>query len=281
MNTLQRCKPLLGTYVDISLSGDVSDEKLIEASNQAFAQVERIQQLMSFHNKESELSQVNLHLLQHPNQPFKVSAEMNEVLNLSLHLYKNSSHYFDISIAPQLIHHDLLPKHFAITGAQWGNSSDLCLHDNLLWATKPLCIDLGGIAKGYAVDCAIKALPSGLSYSLNAGGDLYESEWQNKAITIKYGQHNNALKNLTMKNHALATSGNYYLDNQSDIINPQNKLPHHFKGSVSVFADNVMLADALTKVVMLAPRKTAKMLLNTFNAQAVLINRWGFKRQLS
>lgn len=280
INTLQRCKPLLGTFVDITVSGKASDIELIKASDKAFSEIERIQQLMSFHDEKSELGHINRHLSQHPDQPFKVSDDMINVLSLAIELHKTSAQYFDICIAPQLIASKLLPDHVEKESTDWGNGSDLNLHGNMIWGTKPLCIDLGGIAKGYAVDCAIKEIPFGLTYTINAGGDLFESDWQNKDIAIKYAKRNQALKSIKMKNHALATSGNYYLNGQSDIINPQSQKPHHFKGCVSVFADSVMLADALTKVVMLAPKSTTKFLLKTFDAQAVLVSRWGFKRRI-
>lgn len=280
MNTLQRCKPLLGTYVEISISGDVSDNELISVSENAFAEICRIQNIMSFHDEHSELSQINSHLLHAKETPLRLSGDLLKVLQFSLNLYQASEQFFDISIAPHLVRQSLLPLHLPLSAFALGNTSHLVLKDNLLWSTKPVCIDLGGVAKGYAVDCAVKQIPRELTYTINAGGDLFESHFKDKTVSLKYGKKNKHLKTIAMKNNALATSGNYYLGNNSDIIHPKKNKAHHFKGCVSVFGDNVMLADALTKVVILAPTGLTKSLLNMFDAQAIIVNRWGFTRTL-
>lgn len=55
-----------------------------------------------------------------------------------------------------------------------------------------------------------------------------------------------------MHQAALATSSNYYIDvNKSAIIDPFTKKELKDKKSISVFASNCMLADALTKVAFL------------------------------
>ena len=59
MTTLTRCQPHLGTYVEITVSAETSDEVLIDASNAAFSVIKKIDNLMSFHSEESELTMVN------------------------------------------------------------------------------------------------------------------------------------------------------------------------------------------------------------------------------
>ena len=49
LNTLTRCKPLLGTFIDVQLSGNKADDELITVSNNVFSEIERIHHLMSFH----------------------------------------------------------------------------------------------------------------------------------------------------------------------------------------------------------------------------------------
>ena len=82
------------------------------------------------------------------------------------------------------------------------------------------------------------------------------------------------LKRIKMKNKAVATSASYYFnDNKNPIISPKSKEMIDDKRSVSVFAPNCMIADALTKVAFLdgnAPR-----LMEMFKAKALFINENG------
>ena len=46
MASLTRCQPHLGTYVEVTVSADTSDERLIDASNAAFSAIEKIDRLI-------------------------------------------------------------------------------------------------------------------------------------------------------------------------------------------------------------------------------------------
>ena len=41
MNKINRCKPLLGTYVEVSLSGDYNKADLINFSEEIFKKIEK------------------------------------------------------------------------------------------------------------------------------------------------------------------------------------------------------------------------------------------------
>ena len=63
---MKRCRPLLGTYVEISISDSGCrdfDEKVI---NEAFNEIELVQDLMSFHDPESDLSKINAQAIYGP-----------------------------------------------------------------------------------------------------------------------------------------------------------------------------------------------------------------------
>lgn len=306
INSLSRCKPLLGTFVDISLFGDVSDNALISFSNTVFQEIERIQQMMSFHDPKSELSLLNAAMLLTTNTPIEISADLYFVLSLALELNTCSDGYYDIAIAPNLVSNTVLPDHLSITPmfkkntlseSFFGTSKNIILyetHSNLVTKskkyitnTKPICIDLGGIAKGYAVDCAIEKIPLTIQYIINAGGDLSMSHWQKKHIALKYGKRTSAIKKVMMLNKSAASSGLYHQEGSSHIVNP-NKLnawnqpsKHTFKGVVTVFAKSTMLADALTKLVILMPNQKVMTVLKHFQAKAIIVNRFGFKRTVS
>ena len=279
MNTIQRCKPLLGTYVEVQLAGDMSQDALLELSSAMFAAIEHVETLMSFHNPDSELSLLNRTAHQ---RSWAVSDEMQQVLNQALLLSEVTDGLYDISIAPELVRNGLLPDHGeqSCAEASW---LDISLHDGRVKFACPLQLDLGGIAKGFAVDQAMAVLPEDVVAIVNAGGDLRMSHWQHQPVSIRIpGQQHEAVE-LEMQAPAVATSACYYLDgNQgagSAIFSKQSRQLVLKNTSYSVFADSCMLADALTKVVYLAPQETDW--LKQFNASAMVLDESACVQQLA
>lgn len=168
---LRRAKPLLGTLVEITASGP--EAALQPALDAAFASIERVHRLMSFHASDSDVSRINA---AETGSVVSVEADTFRVLTRALELGELSGGVFDIATAGALVEQGFLP---APAGAQrpepQASFRDLVLMDGhrVQWHRKGW-IDLGGIAKGYAVDCAIATLHShGVDAAVvNAGGDL-------------------------------------------------------------------------------------------------------------
>lgn len=275
-HVIKRARPLLGTLVEVGASGASQDE-IGMAINQAFAAVELIQFLMSYHNPASDVSRLNRAgtacVTVHPHT-WQVLATAREVAEVS-------DGQFDVSIAPELVRHGYLPHHTDLarpaTEANWQHIE--LLSDHQVQLTRSLHLDLGGIAKGYAVDCAIRALqdagmPSGL---VNAGGDLRLFGHTAETIYVRHPQMATRLFPLCeLKEGAVATSAPYYAGRQangqtiSPLIDASTRQPCTDERSVSVLADSCTLADALTKVVYANPAH-ALAALNHFGAQAVVI----------
>ncbi len=270
MNSLSRCKPLLGTYVEVNITADVTDDVLIEMSNKAYAAIQRIEKLMSFHDADSELTHINLNA--HLN-PCKISGDMEAVLRQALEISALTDGIFDISIAPELVKRGHLPciKNNVEPSACW---QDITLQAGEVSFEKNMLIDLGGIAKGYAVDQAISLFDDDVDVTVNAGGDLRMNHWQGKEVFIKSpGEDKKTLVALQMQADALATSAAYYLDGSSVIITPASGLPVMENSSFSVFADSCMLADGLTKVAYLL--RGYHVLFDSINATLVVIDETG------
>jgi thiamine biosynthesis lipoprotein len=261
MNNLRRCQPLIGTYVEIELTADLSDGQLIECSQRAFAAIEQVDGMMSFHRPDSELSKLNQFAAR---QQCPISPDMHKVLSQALSLSEQSSGLFDISIAPSLVRRGALPA-IATSNADKANWQAIDLRADSIYFEQPLLLDLGGIAKGYAVDCAIEALPAGVHACINAGGDLRMTDWQDQQVSVRLPSQSHRLLSLPMMAPAIATSANYFTALNSSgssssglspsapetlasaIILPSSGQPIVEDFSVSVFAANCMLADALTK----------------------------------
>ena len=252
MSSLARCQPSLGTYVEISVSGDVSEDELISASNAAFLKIDLIQSLMSFHDEESELTRINRYAAR---EPVPISLETKFVLEQALWLSEKTDGLFDITVAPKLVASKALPNHnFDLSPT--GTWRDIVIIDNEVRFTKPLLLDLGGIAKGYAVDQAINAVDDSINITVNAGGDLRMRPWRGNQVEVRHPRspHSESIQ-IQMKNRAVATSATYYSENGVLIVSkePSASINPNENISVSVFAKDCLLADALTKVAYLDP----------------------------
>lgn len=139
---------------------------------------------------------------------------------------------------------DYSPRHDALTLEEGCRASK----------SRALWVDLGGIAKGYAVDLAVAELKRcGVrSACVNAGGDLRVFGETPFPVLIRDPRSpSEAGLQLQLQNEALASSGNYFSIGHSGsaLVNGHDGQPCLGEFSVSVRASTCMLADALTKVV--------------------------------
>jgi len=283
---IRRCRPLLGTFVEVNLYGVMSEQALIHWSNIVFDEIERIHHALSFHQPGSDLSALNFALLTQPTTEFLLSPDLVKVLSFAEELSKKTQGLYDISVAATLVASKHLPDHLfshaPLESYQpLGNFANVTIRQNKISSKRPIIFDLGGIAKGYAVDQALALLPKDIRGSINAGGDMQVIDWQKQTVEVKYGSRNSALKKLPLLNSALATSGSYYHEGGSQYFNPKTQRYIKIKGSMSVFAAKAMHADALTKVTIMMTRKDAQSILRDYNASAISINRFGFSRQFT
>ena len=270
---MMRCQALLGTFVEISTDQDDS-----QAVNKAFAAVKEIQNLMGFHYPLSELSQINRWAHQ---VPLKIHPWTAQVLRIAQEVHKQSNGLFNCGIGHRLVSAGLLPRHIDLSKYQLGGIEDVHFLDSeLITSSKPLCLDLGGIAKGFAVDKAVESLiTDGIkSGCVNAGGDLRVFGKSPRSIQIRNPNLPSQLIDIgSLQNGAIATSGLYFTNRdqeQSHIINPftQDESEAHinFSGSYSILANECVYADALTKVLALSNGHDHPCL-NHFSAQAIRI----------
>jgi thiamine biosynthesis lipoprotein len=270
---VRRARPLLGTLVEIHAAAAWPQSRLHAALDAAFAAVERVQALMSFHDPAGELSRLNREAAQ---RPVPVDAQTYAVLAAALELSRLSQGAFDISVGARLQQWAYLPSAEAVPAT--GDWRDIeLLPQRQVRFRRPLRIDLGGIAKGYAVDCAIAALQAaGVQQALvNAGGDLRALGAQR--VRLRHPQDPAlAAHELELRDEALATSAIYFsrrllgAEPVSPLLDPRSGKPYLGAASVSVRAPDCLHADALTKVVLFAAPEAAEEVLAAFNAHAYL-----------
>ncbi len=250
---MKRCRPLLGTYVEIFVSDSGCrdfDEKVM---NEAFDEIELVQELMSFHDEESELSALNRWAI---SRPIKVHPWTYEVLSFAKELSTESDGAFNCAVAPELQSWGKLPSTEMDDVRYESNLSALTLlEDNCVLYKAPLKIDLGGIAKGFAVDVALEVLRD---YDvrgavINAGGDIGVIGTEAHPIYIKDFSNPEKIHYLgDLTEGAVATSASYYSreignSKHSAIVIPGAGKSVVDEKSFSVIAPSCMAADALTK----------------------------------
>ncbi len=248
MITLRRCKPLLGTFVEISAYGPVAQVQ--PALDAAFAAVAKVHRLMSFQEASSDLSRINrsgvgAQLTVHP--------WTTDVLTTAVQMYHASDGLFDCAMV--------------------GDSAAALriLAPGVVQLVEPATLDLSGIAKGFAVDQAIEIIQSrGIGEAIvNAGGDLRVIGTRFGRIHLRPCAARPTALAIQVSNRAVATSGHgggrgagvkaFVFAHQR-----QNDLE-----AVTVLAGCAMVADALTKPIWrLAEQASA--LLAHWGAEAIL-----------
>lgn len=254
--TLMRCKPLLGTYVEITAhtysDHPIAYRDLKYCIERAFSTIQDLHRRFNFYNENSELSHLNrlAHL-----DPLAISLELKRLLLVAHEIQCHSGGLFNCGIGQYALRLEKYRHRF-------GDLTDLqFLSHNRVYASRPLCLNLGGIAKGYAVDCAVDILlKQGVAAGcVNAGGDLRVFGHQAQKIHLRIPHKSHALIELgELQNGAVASSANYFcrhISTQSldqGIFHPQQQLPNNSPHSYSVIAPQCVHADALTKVLALS-----------------------------
>lgn len=225
---------MLGTFVEIE-AGDLA------AIDAAFAAVERVHGLMSAHDPASELSRINRHAHL---APVTVTGWTAAVIERALHWSRASAGRFDAVRA----------------GADW---TAVRLADGEVSLDRPARLDLGGIAKGFAVDRAIDALKAaGAEHGLvNAGGDLRCFGAKPWSVMVVDPASRRPLVSVELIDASMATSGG--LPGKAGALSFDH-LPGRDRRwvSVTVRAIDACDADALTKIVWAGAPDISELLSN-------------------
>jgi thiamine biosynthesis lipoprotein len=266
--SVRRARPLLGTLVEIAAGANQTADSLHSAVDAGFMEIERVHSLMSCQDPGSELSRLNRSA---GNQAHRVDAHTYRVLEAALRMARLSEGAFDPCAA--------CPGSGSARDA--GGWRDIEMIDgNAVRILRPLRLDLGGIAKGYAVDLAVRTLQElGIDHiAVNAGGDLRIAGPRSQSIQLRHPQTPSRLAHtVTLHNASLATSAAYYSRRLaqgravSALIDPRRGGSYAGNRSISVRACECMIADALTKIVLFADAATAERCLSACHAEAYVL----------
>ncbi|HEY3179500.1 MAG TPA: FAD:protein FMN transferase [Casimicrobiaceae bacterium] len=270
---VRRAQPWLGTLVDISAHANCQ-HALTEGVAEAFAAIARIHHALSSHDADSELTRVNRRAALTKQA---ISKELRAVLACALALAASSDGAFDPTVGGELVALGILPplaRHDR--GATW---RDVTLDEEGVEFERPLVLDLNGIAKGYAVDCAIAALRNaGVTRAcVNAGGDLRVFGSANETVYVRTGGAQSVMLPLiTIAEGAVATSAYGHQRRRirgrmaTPLIEPRGRFPSMTTRTITVAAPTCMIADALTKVVALKGKRAGSVLAGYGASAAIL-----------
>jgi thiamine biosynthesis lipoprotein len=264
-------KYLMGTTVETTArSSDINYCK--SALVAAYEEMQRVEDLLSCYKDSSEISKINRAAGIHP---VGVSYETLAILKRAKAYAKKYHGVFDVTIGPLS---DLwgfsedkeivLPEDKKIKElTKLVNYSELEINETENTAflkEKGMSIDLGGIAKGYAIDKGSAVLEKmGITnFILNAGGDIYVSGTKDEKTQWKVGiKHprntNDLIAEFDLRDYAVATSGDYERfkiingKRYHHILDPATGYPGTLSESSTILAPTAEEADATATYVFL------------------------------
>jgi thiamine biosynthesis lipoprotein len=293
----------MGTFAHLkAIAADTKTAKnCVEA---AFTELKKADELMSDYKSDSEISLVNSEAAK---GAVKVGASTFYVLQKSIEYGKLSGGAFDITIAPLIgLWRSAAESNSVPTKEELANALSKVGYEKLMldanemtvrFTVEGMKLDLGGIAKGYAIDKAVEAMQTGgaVGGMVDVGGDIRcfglppkgKKTWriglQNPAEPDSdeetlAGGPKQVLMVLKFNNAAVATSGGYRRfvliegKRYSHIINRDTATSAEALSSVTIISQNAIDADALaTSVSVMGPENGLALIEKIPNTEAILI----------
>jgi len=273
-------QPHMGTIVRIVADYD-DPQAFQKATDEAFERIAEIEQICSDYRSDSEVLQLSAK--SPTSKPIAVSDDLWNVLSQAQVVNQASDGAFDVTVGPltkewrRFRRRGMLDP-ARIDAAQASVGAQHLILDEETQAVSlsvaDMRIDLGGIAKGYAIDAAMKVLSArGISRALvDAGGDIAvsgaprgEPGWRVGIASLDPQQPPILIAHLS--SCAVATSGDAFQFLQhngkrySHILDPRTGYGVEHRASVTVLAKNATQADAWASAIsVLGPEGTPKAL---------------------
>jgi thiamine biosynthesis lipoprotein len=284
---------LLGTLVEITVVGD--RKVASKAAHAAADEIKRVEDLTSFHAS-SQLSLVNDGAGKGPE---KADKELLSLVKTALDFARESNGSFDPTIGPlsrlwgfssEKPH---LPNRSEIDAALklvgWNRVSVDQTEQTIKLPQTGMSLDLGAIAKGYALDRGAVVLKRlGITSALiNAGGDIIAIGEKKPGKPWRIGVQDprntrTILATTELCDKVIVTSGDYerfFIRNNvryHHILDPRTGYPASGMQSVTIVAKDGVTADALaTAVFVLGPQKGLKIVEKSAGVEALIVDASG------
>ena len=274
-HVVKRAQMHMGTLVFLTA---VAPEKQLvhDAIDKGFAEIHRLEQILSTWIPDSELSRINAAAGQ---RAVKAGQETMELLAHSLEMARLTEGGFNIAVGPAVDAWNVsrdgrIPSREELDAAR--PLMDLsAIHldaeaGTVYLARSGMRVDIGGIGKGYAADFAASVMrEAGASAGVVAiSGDIKTfgrlPDGQRFTFGIQHPRKENGITigQLELENEAVSTAGDYqrYFEKNSiryhHILDPQTLQPARRSQSVTVVAKTGVLADGLdTGIFVMGPER--------------------------
>lgn len=290
-------RPVMGTFARIVVVAKDAEtaRKCIE---NAFSEIDEVDELMSDYKSDSEISLVNTNAAK---KAVQVSESTFEVLQRSVEFSKLTKGAFDITVGPLVDlfriakENQIAPGQEEIEKAKSKVGYEKLILDRknktVQFTIEGMRLDLGGIAKGYAIDKSIEATKKtgALGAMVDIGGDVRcfgvpakgKKRWliglqDPNLATDTIGP--DLVLTLRVADKAIATSGDYQQfiiingRKYSHIIDRQIGTSTQGLSSVTIIADNATEADALaTALSVIGAEKGIELIETLPDTEAILI----------
>ena len=261
----------MGTFARIvAIAPDANTaRKAIEA---AFEQIENIENLCSFYKSDSEVSEINRNAY---DNPVVVSEITFEIIRKSIEFSRLSDGAFDITVGAledlwrKAAKENLVPSQTDLENVHSKIGYEKIIiapnDKSISFAADGIQIDLGAIAKGFAIDKAIEAAKKigAIGAMVDIGGDIRcfgwspdgKKFWQIGLQEPNPKSEDKSILTLKLNDFAVATSGDYQrfvlIDGKkySHIMNTKTGKSSSGLASVSVICKSCTEADALATAV--------------------------------
>ena len=274
----EQARYIMGTVAVVRAEAD--DTTRAEAAvDAAFAEFTRLEGIFSTWREDSELSRLNR---SRPGEWIPLSTELGELLDRSLELAEASGGAFDPTVLPLVRAWGLRGGDAAVPVASTLDSVRGHVGYHLVeiedgrarFARAGVEIDLGAIAKGYALDRArdVMVAAGATGGVLDLGGILlvFGPQAADSVAVVAPDDPSREVARVEVRDASVATSGQYerfvMIDGQryGHILDPRSGRPVSRRGSVTVVASSAWLADALATAVFVLGVDEGRQLVNGY-----------------
>ncbi|MBX5437280.1 MAG: FAD:protein FMN transferase [Alicyclobacillaceae bacterium] len=277
----------MGTVVSVEVVSTGPAAEAEAAIDRALAWFRRVEHACSRFDGDSELRR----LCRQVEVAIEVSPLLFEPLRFALAVAERTCGVFDPTVGRILYArgfdlHYLTGERVADQPAEPGCASyrDIMVDPGrrTVLLRKPMTLDLGAVAKGFAVDLAARELQSFSGFVIDAGGDVYAGGRNAEGEMWRIGVRHPVVPHglvcvLRASGMAVCTSGGY--ERKSPVHPGEHHLVHPKTGrsptkvvSVTVLAPHAMLADALSTAVFLMGWEAGQDLLKDCEAEALCMD---------
>lgn len=232
---IKRNRPFLGTFIEIGAYSNRSEVEVLKVVDLVYVEIARLEGIFSVHDLRSELFKLNTNKVLD-----EASIELRVLLRLVKFIASKTEGLFDPSLPFRDLHD--------------GNWMDIKLEGRKIRFERGLRVDMGGIAKGFIVDKAVKLLGIlGIEAGIvNAGGDLRCFGEREFCIKIRDPFSPMSFVDLGMLSNVAVASSSLTreikeIGGKSVLVGNANFV------HATVVSGYCFLSDALTKVCMIEP----------------------------